>query len=102
MIYDCEYGDNITDMVFFVKNVYNQKLFNMYDSRIEKYVGFDEFGIRNADRFNNQTWKMTERKHQVETLCRYNARKYRRSTLNRRGKFLLISLLEKLREDIKA
>lgn len=102
MISDCEYGDNIADMVFFVKNVYNQKLFNMYDSRIEKYVGFDEFGMKNAARFNNQSWKMRERKSQLETLCRYNARIFRRSTLNRRGKFLLISLLKKLREDIKA
>uniref|UniRef100_A0A4W6BM15 Ig-like domain-containing protein n=1 Tax=Lates calcarifer TaxID=8187 RepID=A0A4W6BM15_LATCA len=84
MIYDCEYGDNITDMVFFVKNIFNQKLNNLYDSRVGRYVGFGEYGMKNADHFNSQAWKMALRKAQVETLCRYNARLFRRSTLDRK------------------
>lgn len=84
MIYDCEYGDNITDMVFFVKNVFNQQLFTMYDSRVGKYVGFGEYGMKNADHYNSQVWKMALRQSQVEILCRYNARLYRRSTLDRK------------------
>ncbi|XP_040899658.1 rano class II histocompatibility antigen, A beta chain-like [Toxotes jaculatrix] len=84
MIYDCEYSDNITDVVFFVKNIFNQKLNTMYDSRVGKYVGFGEYGMKNADHFNKQAWKMVLRKVQVETLCRYNARLFRRSTLERK------------------
>ncbi|XP_023262909.1 H-2 class II histocompatibility antigen, E-S beta chain-like [Seriola lalandi dorsalis] len=84
MMYDCEYGDNITDMVFIVKNIFNQKLNNIYDSRVGKYVGFGEYGMKNADHYNNQAWKMALRKTQVETLCRYNARLFRRSTLDRK------------------
>uniref|UniRef100_A0A4W6BTG2 Ig-like domain-containing protein n=1 Tax=Lates calcarifer TaxID=8187 RepID=A0A4W6BTG2_LATCA len=80
------YGDNITDMVFFVKNIFNQKLNNLYDSRVGRYVGFGEYGMKNADHFNSQAWKMALRKAQVETLCRYNARLFRRSTLDRKGK----------------
>uniref|UniRef100_A0A4W6BMJ1 Ig-like domain-containing protein n=1 Tax=Lates calcarifer TaxID=8187 RepID=A0A4W6BMJ1_LATCA len=78
------YGDNITDMVFFVKNIFNQKLNNLYDSRVGRYVGFGEYGMKNADHFNSQAWKMALRKAQVETLCRYNARLFRRSTLDRK------------------
>lgn len=92
MIYDCEYGDNITDMVFFVKNVFNQQLFTMYDSRVGKYVGFGEYGMKNADHYNSQVWKMALRQSQVEILCRYNARLYRRSTLDRKGTFLYFLL----------
>lgn len=88
MIADCEYGDNITDVVFFVKNIFNQKLTSMYDSRVGKYVGFGELGMRNAAHYNSQAWKMEERRRQVETLCRYNAGLFRRSTLERKGKFL--------------
>ncbi|XP_070823574.1 rano class II histocompatibility antigen, A beta chain-like [Chaetodon trifascialis] len=84
MIYDCEYGENITDMVFFVKNIFNQKLLNIYDSRVGKYVGFGELGMRCAAHYNTQVWKMVQRRHQVETLCRYNARLFRRSTLDRK------------------
>ncbi|XP_054477372.1 HLA class II histocompatibility antigen, DR beta 5 chain-like [Anoplopoma fimbria] len=83
MIYDCEYGDDITDVVFFVKNLFNQKIITLYDSRVGKYVGFGESGMKNADHYNHQGWKMEERKRQVETLCRYNARLFRRSTLDR-------------------
>ncbi|XP_070767354.1 rano class II histocompatibility antigen, A beta chain-like [Enoplosus armatus] len=83
MIYDCEYGDNITDVVFFVKNLFNKQLCTMYDSRVGKYVGFGEYGMKNADHYNSQVWKMVLRKSQVETLCRYNARLFRRSTLDR-------------------
>ncbi|XP_044063691.1 H-2 class II histocompatibility antigen, E-S beta chain-like [Siniperca chuatsi] len=84
MIYDCEYGDNITDVVFFVKNIFNQKLSTMYDSRVGKYVGFGEYGMKNAAHYNSQAWKMDIRKSQVETLCRYNAILFRRSTLDRK------------------
>ncbi|KAG7474850.1 H-2 class II histocompatibility antigen, E-S beta chain-like [Solea senegalensis] len=83
MIGDCEYGEDIADMVYFVKNIVNKKLENMYDSRIGKYVGFDENGIRAAKHYNKQAWKMALRRAEVETLCRYNARLFRRSTLER-------------------
>ncbi|XP_062278490.1 HLA class II histocompatibility antigen, DR beta 4 chain-like isoform X2 [Scomber scombrus] len=85
MMYDCEYGNNNTDMVFFVKNVFNQKINTMYDSRVGKYVGFGEYGMKNADHYNSQGWKMFLRRAQVEILCRYNAQLFRRSTLDRKG-----------------
>ncbi|XP_074508531.1 H-2 class II histocompatibility antigen, E-S beta chain-like [Sebastes fasciatus] len=83
-ISDCEYGDNITDMVYLVKNIFNQNLNNMYDSRVGKYVGFGEYGMINAAHYNSQGWKMKARKAEVETQCRYHARLFRRSTLDRK------------------
>ncbi|XP_019964242.2 class II histocompatibility antigen, B-L beta chain-like [Paralichthys olivaceus] len=83
-IYDCEYGDNITDVVFLVKNIFNMKLNNMYDSRVGKYVGFGSYGIKNAEHYNTQAWKMALRRAQVDILCRYNARLFRQSTLDRK------------------
>ncbi|XP_030249544.1 HLA class II histocompatibility antigen, DR beta 4 chain-like isoform X2 [Sparus aurata] len=82
-MYDCEYSDDMKDMVFFVKNVFNQKLCTIYDSRVGKYIGFAEHCIKDADHFNNQAWKMRLRRIQVETVCRYNARLFIKSTLER-------------------
>ncbi|XP_029593399.1 rano class II histocompatibility antigen, A beta chain-like isoform X1 [Salmo trutta] len=82
-IVDCEYDDTIDNMIYFVKNIFNQKLTTIYDSRVQKYVGFEEFGIRNADRYNSQAWKMAIRKAEVETICRYSARFFKLSTLER-------------------
>uniref|UniRef100_A0A8C8CRI7 Ig-like domain-containing protein n=1 Tax=Oncorhynchus tshawytscha TaxID=74940 RepID=A0A8C8CRI7_ONCTS len=53
-IVDCEYDDTTDNMIYFVKNIFNQKL-TVYDSRAQKYVGFGEFGIRNADHYNSQS-----------------------------------------------
>ncbi|XP_054869596.1 rano class II histocompatibility antigen, A beta chain-like isoform X2 [Amphiprion ocellaris] len=84
MISDCEYGDNITDTVYFVKNIFNQKLNNIYDSRLGKYIGFGELGMKNAAHYNNQSWKMQARKVEVDTLRRYNVRLFRKSILDRK------------------
>uniref|UniRef100_A0A671QMJ5 Ig-like domain-containing protein n=1 Tax=Sinocyclocheilus anshuiensis TaxID=1608454 RepID=A0A671QMJ5_9TELE len=46
---------------------------------LEKYVGSDELGIRNAEHYNNQSWKMKQRKEELETICRANARLYIKS-----------------------
>ncbi|XP_043088893.1 H-2 class II histocompatibility antigen, A beta chain-like [Puntigrus tetrazona] len=81
---ECEFSkEDLSDMVYTVKLVFNQKLLCSYDSRMGKYVGYDEFGIRNAERFNNQSWKMKERKEQVETVCRANARLYIKSEVRK-------------------
>uniref|UniRef100_A0A3P8U2U5 MHC class II beta chain N-terminal domain-containing protein n=1 Tax=Amphiprion percula TaxID=161767 RepID=A0A3P8U2U5_AMPPE len=93
MISDCEYGDNITDMVYFVKNIFNQKLNNIYDSRLGKYIGFGELGMKNAAHYNNQSWKMQARKVEVDTLCRYNVRLFRKSILERKGMQFLLNVV---------
>uniref|UniRef100_A0A673LVZ9 MHC class II beta chain N-terminal domain-containing protein n=1 Tax=Sinocyclocheilus rhinocerous TaxID=307959 RepID=A0A673LVZ9_9TELE len=52
---ECEYSkEDLSDMVYTVKLVFNQKLRCSYDSRLGKYVGYDELGIRNAEHYNNQ------------------------------------------------
>ncbi|XP_060905867.1 class II histocompatibility antigen, B-L beta chain-like isoform X1 [Labrus mixtus] len=84
-MYDCEYGeDDLSDMVFLVKNVFNKEIVTLYDSRVGKYVGFGEMGMRNADHYNSQRWKMELRKIQVEIVCRYNAKYYQRSIRDRK------------------
>uniref|UniRef100_A0A8C1PPB8 Ig-like domain-containing protein n=1 Tax=Cyprinus carpio TaxID=7962 RepID=A0A8C1PPB8_CYPCA len=74
---ECEFSkEDLSDMVYTVKLVFNQKLLCSYDSRLGKYVGYDEYGIRNAEHYNNQTWKMKQQKEELETICRANARLY--------------------------
>uniref|UniRef100_A0A671QQ55 Ig-like domain-containing protein n=1 Tax=Sinocyclocheilus anshuiensis TaxID=1608454 RepID=A0A671QQ55_9TELE len=83
---ECEFSkEDLSDMVYTVKLVFNQKLLCSYDSRLEKYVGSDELGIRNAEHYNNQSWKMKQRKEELETICRANARLYIKSE-TRKGK----------------
>ncbi|XP_067217762.1 SLA class II histocompatibility antigen, DQ haplotype D beta chain-like [Chanodichthys erythropterus] len=78
---ECEYSkEDLSDMVYRVKLVFNQKLLCSYDSRLGKYIGYDEYGIKNADHFNSQIWKMKQRKEELETLCRADARFYVNST----------------------
>ncbi|XP_026121646.1 SLA class II histocompatibility antigen, DQ haplotype D beta chain-like [Carassius auratus] len=77
---ECEFiREDLSDMVYTVKLVFNQKLLCSHDSRLGKYVGYDELGIRSAEHFNNQSWKMKQRKEELETICRANARLYIKS-----------------------
>lgn len=105
-IIDCEYDGNLMDVVFLVKNVFNQQLNNIYDSRVGKYIGFGEYGMVNAAHYNSVGWKMAERKASVETICKYNARHFRKSTLDRKGMLPLsvtskIPTPEKAKESVK-
>uniref|UniRef100_A0A4W5PUL3 Immunoglobulin C1-set domain-containing protein n=1 Tax=Hucho hucho TaxID=62062 RepID=A0A4W5PUL3_9TELE len=67
-IVDCEYDDTIDNMIYFVKNIFNQKLTTIYESRVQKYVGFGEFGIHNASHYNSQAWKMAIRKAEFDQI----------------------------------
>ncbi|KAK2887674.1 hypothetical protein Q8A67_015902 [Cirrhinus molitorella] len=81
---ECEFSkEDLSDMVYTVKLVFNQKLLCSYDSRLGKYVGYDAYGTINADHYNNQSWKMKERKEQVETVCKANARRYIKTEMRR-------------------
>lgn len=68
-------------MVYLVKLVFNQKLMCDYDSRRGRYEGYGEFGLRNAARFNKQSWKMAARKAELESVCKANARYYKNTTV---------------------
>ncbi len=83
---ECEFSkEDLSDMVYTVKLVFNQKLLCSYDSRLGKYVGYDAYGIINAEHYNTQSWKMRQRKEEVETICKNNARLYIKSEV-RKGK----------------
>lgn len=83
---ECEFSkEDLSDMVYTVKLVFNQQLLCSYDSRLGKYVGYDAYGIINAEHYNNQSWKMKQRKEEVETICKANARLYIKSEV-RKGK----------------
>ncbi|XDV34003.1 hypothetical protein PO909_004228 [Leuciscus waleckii] len=97
-IVECEYSkEDLSDMVYIIKLVFNQKLMCSYDSRLGKYVGYDEFGIKNADHYNSQTWKMKERKEELETLCRANARYYIKTTTRKVPPIVTVRSTEKAR-----
>ncbi|KAL6461109.1 hypothetical protein MHYP_G00310750 [Metynnis hypsauchen] len=95
-IVDCEYSrEDLSDMVYLVKLVFNQKLLCDYDSRRGKYVGYGEYGIRNAEKFNNQSYKMAARKAELETVCKANARYYVNTTTREVPPVVTVSFNEK-------
>ncbi|XP_053288188.1 beta-2-microglobulin [Pleuronectes platessa] len=46
------------------------KLSTLYDSRVGKYVGFGEFGMKNAKHYNTQEWKMALMKSSMPPVVR--------------------------------
>uniref|UniRef100_A0A667XZQ7 Ig-like domain-containing protein n=2 Tax=Myripristis murdjan TaxID=586833 RepID=A0A667XZQ7_9TELE len=83
-VVDCEHSrEDLSDMVYLVQLVFNQKLLCCYDSRLKKYTGYGELGVRNAQRFNQDKRKMAARRAEVETTCKFNARFYNRTTVRK-------------------
>ncbi|KAI4887195.1 hypothetical protein NFI96_018104 [Prochilodus magdalenae] len=95
-IVDCEYTrEDLSDMVYMVKLVFNQKLLCDYDSQRGVYVGYDDYGIKCAEKFNNQSWKMAARKAELETLCKANARYFVNTTAREVPPVVTVSFNEK-------
>nr|XP_005167291.1 H-2 class II histocompatibility antigen, E-S beta chain [Danio rerio] len=64
---------NLSDMVFIESLYFNKYLFTQFNSNIGKYVGFSEYGIRNAEFRNNDTNLLLKKKAAVNKVCKNNA-----------------------------
>ncbi|TRY74361.1 hypothetical protein DNTS_032052 [Danionella cerebrum] len=97
-IVECQYSkEDLSDMVYMVKLVFNQKLLCSYDSRLGKYVGYDEYGTVNADYYNSQIWKVKQRRDELFTICKADARYYANSTTRKVPPVVIIRSNEKAR-----
>ncbi|XP_067269409.1 H-2 class II histocompatibility antigen, E-S beta chain-like isoform X2 [Pseudorasbora parva] len=69
----CIYSpSNISDMVYFDNYYFNKYLFVQFDSTLGRFVGFNEYGMKLAEFWNNGTFLHEERAI-VDWFCKNNA-----------------------------
>nr|AGA53815.1 MHC class II antigen beta chain [Oryzias latipes]BAA94279.1 MHC class II antigen [Oryzias latipes] len=69
----CEFNSSdLTDIEYIYSMYYNRKEYARFSSSLGKYVGYTEFGVKNAERFNKDTSELSVRRAQKETYCKHN------------------------------
>ncbi|XP_067269415.1 H-2 class II histocompatibility antigen, E-S beta chain-like [Pseudorasbora parva] len=73
----CIYSSpDLSDMVYTDSYYFNKYLLTQFNSTLGKFVGFSEYGMRNAEFWNNNTNFLQREKASVDTYCKYNAQIY--------------------------
>ncbi|KAF4070192.1 hypothetical protein AMELA_G00296040 [Ameiurus melas] len=75
--------EDLSDMEYIHSRIMNKVKVLEYNSTVGKYVGYTELGIYNAERFNNDTAYMRERKAALDIFCKDNVGNCYRNILSR-------------------
>ncbi|KAM8898567.1 H-2 class II histocompatibility antigen, I-E beta chain-like isoform 2-T2 [Spinachia spinachia] len=63
---------NLKDIEFIKSSYYNKLELTRFSSSVGKFVGFTEFGVKNAAFWNNDTSILSYARAQKETYCQHN------------------------------
>ncbi|XP_051758317.1 rano class II histocompatibility antigen, A beta chain-like [Ctenopharyngodon idella] len=70
----CIYSSpDLSDMEYIDSYYFNKYLFTEFNSTLGRFVGFGEYGMKNAELWNNSTFLQRERAN-VDAGCRFNIR----------------------------
>ncbi|XP_067308424.1 rano class II histocompatibility antigen, A beta chain-like isoform X2 [Pseudorasbora parva] len=70
----CIYSSpDLSDMVFIEGYYFNKYLFIQFNSTVGKFVGFTEFGVANAEKWNKDLSLLQQTRAQVDAFCKPNA-----------------------------
>ena len=68
-------------------NLYKRE-FLRFDSRVGQYVGYTEFGVKQAESWNKDPGQMAYWKSRVETYCKPNAGNEYAAALEKTGELI--------------
>nr|AFD01267.1 MHC class II beta subunit [Oreochromis niloticus] len=71
----------LKDIQYIYSWYYNKVEFARFGSNVGKYVGYTEFGVRNAERWNNDPDVLSRRRAQKEIFCHHNTGIWYRNVL---------------------
>ncbi|XP_056153690.1 HLA class II histocompatibility antigen, DQ beta 1 chain-like, partial [Lampris incognitus] len=80
----CVYTSSELPDIEYIRSLYFNKIeFMRFNSTVGKYVGYDKFGIYNAERWNNDPAEMARRRAEKERYCKHNIKIQYRKTLDK-------------------
>uniref|UniRef100_A0A3Q2QY58 MHC class II beta chain N-terminal domain-containing protein n=1 Tax=Fundulus heteroclitus TaxID=8078 RepID=A0A3Q2QY58_FUNHE len=65
-------SSELKDIEFILSLYYNKLEYARFSSSVGKYVGYTEFGVKNAERWNSDPSEITTRKNEKERYCLNN------------------------------
>lgn len=74
-------------MEYISSDVFNKIEFLKFNSTVGEFVGYTEFGVHNAWRFNNNSALLTNMQAMRDAFCKPNAVVFIRNIRNRTGEY---------------
>ncbi|KAI7797551.1 MHC class II beta chain [Triplophysa rosa] len=71
---ECIYSSSdYSDMVLITGWYFNKYLYTQFNSTVGEFVGFTEYGVRNAEFWNKNTALLQQARAEVDRFCKHNA-----------------------------
>nr|AYN72198.1 MHC class II antigen beta chain [Oreochromis niloticus] len=71
--YRCDFNSTeLKDIKYIIYFYYNKIEVTRFDSDVGKYVGYTEYGVKNAEYWNNLPGELATRRAEKETYCQHN------------------------------
>lgn len=82
----CEFNSTELENIQYIRSYYYNKLeWVRFDSGVGQFVGYTEFGVKNAEWWNRDPSELAEMRAQKETYCQHNIGVYYQDVLNKSG-----------------
>lgn len=83
---------DLSDMVYIDAWYFNKVRHVVFNSTADKFIGYSEYGVRNAEFWNNDTAILNGERADVEGYCKHNAGNYLKVVLDKTGKLNKIAV----------
>ncbi|XP_042257860.1 DLA class II histocompatibility antigen, DR-1 beta chain-like [Thunnus maccoyii] len=87
LVYRCEFNSTeLKDIQFIASWYFNKLEFLRFDSVVDKFVGYTELGVQNAERLNKDAAQLATARAQRETYCQPNVGVFYQNALTKSAK----------------
>ena len=76
---------DLSDLEFIQSYIFNKVEHARFNSTVGKYVGYTEYGVHNAERWNNDSAIMAKWRGEKDRLCKHNAQNEINYILTKKG-----------------
>ncbi|RVE60930.1 hypothetical protein OJAV_G00185650 [Oryzias javanicus] len=76
-------SSDLNDIEYINSYIYNRKEYARFSSRVGYYVGYTEYGVKNAEYWNKDSSLMSVRRAQKETYCKHNIDNWYKAILSK-------------------
>ncbi|XP_039598958.1 H-2 class II histocompatibility antigen, A beta chain-like [Polypterus senegalus] len=74
---ECRYNSpSLEGTEFIDRYIFNKLEFLRYNSTLNKFIGYTELGVKNAERLNNDPSELAGEKSNLDGYCKHNAKLY--------------------------
>ena len=88
----CDFNSSDLNDIEFIDSYYYNKLeYSRFSSRVGEFVGFTEYGVKNAEYWNKDKAFMAQERAEKERYCKNNVGNEYSQALDQSGEFVFVT-----------